>query len=344
MSSEDMGSMVRARGIKGYRSLMRELGVDPGPLLRRFQIQPDAIDSEDALIPLDAVCALLETSSQVARCPDLGLRMSRKQDIGILGPLGVVIQTAATPYEAAEIAGRYLFIHSPGLTLGITDPSPLVDDGIQISISIDPTGIPRQRQTIDLCLGTSFHITRFVKPDGYRLKAVTLPHNPLAPLSVYRQFFGTAVLTNESVASLHVDAAGWKSPMEGGNAALRQVTDDYLARNFQGPQHSLSDRVRLVLRPLLSTAQANRNKVARILALHPRTLHRHLQAEGTTFHEIKDSLRRDIARDYLSGSTISLGQLSGMLGFPEQSALTRACRKWFGTAPTTLRREGPLSK
>ena len=330
--------MVQARGITGYRSLMRELGLDPIPFLKRFEIDPTAIDHEDELIPLDAVCALLEASSQAAACPNFGLRMSLKQSIDILGPLGLIMQNAATPFEAIELAGQYLFTHSPALKLDVCQQSLLVDDAIECAIEMDLPNVPHQRQTIDLCLGTSLQISRVIKPDGTRLKAVTLPHSPVAPLSVYQKFFGAAVLANEPVAALHFAAEGWNAPMTGSNQTLKQVTQDYLSRNFPSPHSPMKDRVRMVLRPLLGTPRAGRDDVAQILAIHPRSLHRHLAQEATSFFEIKDGLRRELAQKYLSESEMPLTQLAALLGFPEQSALSRACRKWFNASPSQLRK------
>lgn len=332
-----MCSVVRARGIRGYRALMQELGHDPNPLLSHFRIDPELLDSHEAVIPLKAVCALLETSSQVTKCPDFGLRMSLKQDINILGPLGIVMQNAKSPFEAIEIAGRYISTHSPALSLHVSDPSPAYDDAISVSIVMNLPEAPRQRQTIDLSLGTSFQISRIIKPHGHKVKAVTLPHSALAPLGVYRRYFGTAVLENEPLAALHLEKTGWRDVTASHNQAVQQIAMDYLSRQLELSDRSMADRVRSLLLPLLATVQANRNDIARMLNLHPRTLQRRLADEGTSFQAIKDSIRQELAKKYMLETDMSLTQLSDLLGFPEQSALSRAFRTWFGISPTTFR-------
>lgn len=334
-----MTAMVRASGIRGYTALMRQLGTDPLPMLRRYRIPPESLDDDEALLSLRAVTHLLEASSTETGCADLGLRIANTQDIGILGPVGVVIQNAATPKEALRLTSRYLFIHSTGLCLTINDPSPLIDDAFEIVFEIRLSGHPVQRQIIDLCLGSMHRSTKLLVGDGYRLKAVALPHAPIAPLSTYRRFFGAAVIANQERAALYPDSATWPTSLQGSNPAVRRIAEDYLARHFRAPGDSVSARVRLALRSLLGTSRANKDAVAAMLAIHPRTLHRRLEAEGTGFEIIREELRREMALQYLRQTKVPLGQLSGLLGFPEQSAFTRSCKRWFGRSPSAIRLE-----
>ena len=334
-----MTAMVRASGIRGYATVMRGLGADPLPLLHRYRIPPEALDDEETLLSLRAVTYLLEASSAETGCADLGLRIAQTQDIGILGPLGVVIQNAATPEDALRYASRYLFTHSPGMSLTINHPSPLIDGAFEIVFEIRLSGHPVQRQNIDLCLGTMHRNTRLLLGQQYRLKAVTLPHAPIAPLSTYRRFFGAPVIANQERAALHPDSATWPTSLQGGNPALRQITEDYLSRHFRVPGDSVSSRVRLALRGMLGTPQANKVDIAAMLAIHPRTLHRRLEDEGTGFEIIKEELRSEMALQYLRQTKIPLGQLSALLGFPEQSAFTRSCKRWFGKTPSAIRKE-----
>jgi AraC-like DNA-binding protein len=105
------------------------------------------------------------------------------------------------------------------------------------------------------------------------------------------------------------------------------------------PGDSVGARVRLALRSMLGTPNADKESIAAMLAIHPRTLHRRLEAEGTGFEAIKEELRKEMALQYLRETNVPLGQISGLLGFPEQSAFTRSCRRWFGVPPSALRQD-----
>jgi AraC-like DNA-binding protein len=318
---------------------MRGLGADPVPLLRRYRIPSDSLNDEDALLSLRSCVHLLEASAVETGRADFGLRLAQVQDVSILGPLGIVLQNAPTVREALDYASRHLFVHSPGLVMGIHDDSSLIGGVAEMTLEIRLRRLPAQRQTIDLCLGDMHHITRLLAGQQYQLCAVALPHTPVAPLSVYERFFGAPVFIEQPHAALHLSRETLRADLRGANAALRKITEDYLARHFRVPGESVSARVRLALRHTLGTPQGSKSDVAALLAIHPRTLQRHLAAERTTFEAIREEIRKDAALHYLRETKVPLGQLADLLGFSEQSAMTRSCRRWFGVPPSALRQD-----
>ena len=79
-------------------------------------------------------------------------------------------------------------------------------------------------------------------------------------------------------------------------------------------------------------------EVADQLHLSPRTLHRRLEDEGSSFQGIKDALRRDLAISRLTKTQQSLARIAGDLGFADASAFYRAFVGWTGMAPTHYRK------
>jgi AraC-like DNA-binding protein len=333
-----MPALVRASALQGYAALMRGLGGDPVPLLRRHRIPSGSLTDEDALLSLRSCVQLLEASASETGCANFGLRLSQVQDIGVLGPLGIVLQNAPTVREAWEATSRYLFVQSPGLAMEIHDVSSMIEGAAEMTVEIRLAKLPARRQAIDLCLGHLHGITRLLAGPLYQLRAVALPHAPAGPIAAYRRFFGAPVHAEQPRAALHVSRDTLRADLRGANSALRQITEDYLARHFQDPGESVTARVRQAVRRTLGTPQGNKTGIASLLAMHPRTLQRHLSAERTTFESIRKEARKDAALHYLRETRIPLGQLAGLLGFSEQSAMTRSCRRWFGTPPSVLRR------
>jgi AraC-like DNA-binding protein len=78
--------------------------------------------------------------------------------------------------------------------------------------------------------------------------------------------------------------------------------------------------------------------IARELLLSPRTLHRRLHEEGSSFRAVKDAVRRDFALARLEKTEQSIAQIAADLGYAEPSAFFRAFQNWTGVAPTQYRK------
>lgn len=78
--------------------------------------------------------------------------------------------------------------------------------------------------------------------------------------------------------------------------------------------------------------------IAKALAVSPRTLQRRLEAEGTSFGEVWDESRRQVACKHLRNPKIAIKEVAYMLGFSEPSTFYRAFRRWTGATPLDYRR------
>ena len=330
--------MVRASGLRGYGVLMRRLGADPEAMLRRYRIAPEALDDDDALLPLRSVVHLLEASASATQCADFGLRLADSQDISVLGPVAIAMQNAPTVASALETASRYLFVHSPGMSISIHPRSALVPGAMELRFEVHVPGQAALRQTMDVCLGDVHRMVELLAGKGYALRAVALPHTPLAPLKAYARFFGAPVHAAQPHGGLHIAPATFEQSVQAVNHELRRLAVEYLALHFGNPGLTVAVRVRHALQRTLGTAQGGKTAVAALLGMHPRTLQRHLAAEHSSFEELRETVRQEMALRYLCETRIPLTQLAGLLGHSEQSVFTRACHRWFGMTPSAVRR------
>lgn len=104
-------------------------------------------------------------------------------------------------------------------------------------------------------------------------------------------------------------------------------------------QASLTERIRRLLRRHLHEEMPSLEDVADSLAMTPQTLRRRLQREGQGFQAIKDSLRRDVAVEYLSRPDLTLIEIATRLGYSEASTFHRAFKAWTGLAPGAYREQ-----
>ncbi|MFJ1214727.1 AraC family transcriptional regulator [Burkholderia pyrrocinia] len=79
--------------------------------------------------------------------------------------------------------------------------------------------------------------------------------------------------------------------------------------------------------------------IADILCITSRTLRRKLEAEGTSYSELLTSVRKALAIDYLSTTTLSIEDIAQTLGFSDAVGFRHAFKRWTGTTPSDVRRK-----
>ena len=79
------------------------------------------------------------------------------------------------------------------------------------------------------------------------------------------------------------------------------------------------------------------DSVADALHMSVRTLHRKLAELNCNFRAILVELRRDLAEQYIMDNSLTLTEISLLLGFSEPSSFSRAFKNWTGKAPSEAR-------
>ena len=125
------------------------------------------------------------------------------------------------------------------------------------------------------------------------------------------------------------------------DSVLRSVLESH-AKEILARLPEADDSVREIRRSLMariSQGDTEIESVARALATSSRSLQRRLAAAGTSFQEVLDATRRDVAGRYLEDRTLSVGEVAYLLGYSEPAAFHRAFKRWNGITPLEFRRQ-----
>ena len=118
--------------------------------------------------------------------------------------------------------------------------------------------------------------------------------------------------------------------------SANQVASRALAGAAEGQlatrTHALTTRgrVQAVLRQKLRGASPSIEVIARCLGMSARTLQRRLRSEGTSYQEILDAVRKELAIEYIDEPTRHPGEIAFLLGFAHINSFLRAFRRWTG--------------
>lgn len=330
-------SLIRGASLQGYRELVGLLGADPDPLLAAAGVAPTAVGAADAFIAYRGLIAAVESAASRTGTPDFGLRLALRQGIEILGPVGAAALSAPTAAEGLRAAGQYLSVYSPAIKGRISAPPGARH--ARFEFRVVGRRLPPHRQITELSLGVSLRVFRLLIGPDFRPVSVHLAHQALSPPEEYERYFGCPARFAEPFSGFRIRRADLRRPLPA-HGAVHDVVREYLdSITSKAARGTPAAAAAALARRLLPTGGLGLELVAAHLAVHPRTLQRHLAAEGVSFAELVDTVRKEEADRYLRDTDMPVGHLAGLLGYSEQSVLTRACRRWFGTTPSDRRRE-----
>lgn len=330
--------VVHARILQFFPELVEQLGGDTRQLMRQAGIDVEKLAAARAGATYRQVVELMEASAQALHCPDFGLRLASLQSGRMFGPLGLVMKNSRTFGEALDYVSKHAEAHSLASRLWLKrlPGERAVFAGHDILLD----RLPHRSQAMEqlLLLG---HLAAMELTGGQaRVRKVHFRHQPVSPPRVYRRYFGCEVQFDQNEDGVVFSDRDLAAPIVDPDSQVYEQATAFIDAQFAGRRPPLGALARGVIMQFLGTDECDNDRVAAELNLHARTLHRRLRAEGTSFRQIKDEVRRDLMLYYLQDTDLELARISDRLGFAEQSVMTRSCNRWFGLSPTRLRAQG----
>jgi len=146
-------------------------------------------------------------------------------------------------------------------------------------------------------------------------------------------------LSRGSVNRLTFSAEDAEYPFLTENAAMGDFFEVGLKKKLSDldSEASVTERVRSALQEMLPAGQSSIEEVATRLAMSRRSLQRRLAEESSSYQEVLNATRRELAHAYLARSSASLMEIAYLLGFQDGNSFIRAFRGWTGQTPGEYR-------
>ena len=184
-------------------------------------------------------------------------------------------------------------------------------------------------------------LTRELTAKPLRALAVDFVNRRPADMRPYEDFFGGRVRFDQPATRVVLSARDLALPLRGADAALLALLDDQAERLLQQVA-AVSGPVGVWRQALVGLIRSGRTSLADLahsLQMSPRSLQRRLTEQGHGFQSLLSQTRQQLAEAYLRDPNVELAEVALLLGYSEQSALTRAFRQWTGQAPLQWRRQ-----
>lgn len=260
----------------------------------------------------------------------LGLDAGLRYHLTSYGIWGYALLSSPTLRSAIDIGLRYLdltyaFCHIRSEIRGnelwlILDDRDTPDDLRRFMVERDSAAIMTIQREL-------FAHAIPVKAVGYAFPAPSYPER-------LQEIFGVPACYNADCHYAVLDSRLLDLPLPQANPATAAFCEAQ-CQSLLSQRHARSGLAVQVRNHLLKKPGQlpDMASTARALGHSLRTLHRRLQAEGTSFRALTEEVREALAEELLQNSHLRLEEIADRLGYAEAASFTHAFKRWKGHAP-----------
>lgn len=333
LTRQPRSATLRVGGAAEILTVLKTLGANPYEVLTEAGIDPGLFDDPGNLITYAARDRLLKHCVARTGCRHFGLLVGQRMNLKALGLVGLLMKTSRDAGTALRCLVNFLHLHSQGAVMTLK-----VDDELAMLTydAFDPE-LEATDQTGDGAVAMMLSVMRTLCGRDFQPTEAAFAHRSPVDIEPFRRLF-RAPLYFDAVHYALVFSRDWLDVrLSGADKDLQHLLQKQI--NAFGAKHSLEfpDQVRSVLRSALLAGHCSEKQIAVLFSMRSHTLSRRLEAFGTSFHELVDECRFEMARQMLKDTSLNVGQIGTALGYSRASSFIRAFRRWSDTTPARWR-------
>ncbi|BFM14996.1 AraC family transcriptional regulator [Maricurvus nonylphenolicus] len=328
-----MNNLIRAAAFQGFNELVRELAGDPEQILAKVSLSTALLSNTEQLVSSAAFIRALNIAAQDTHCPDFGLRLGERQNLKVLGAVGILARQAKTISEAFAIVSRYFNLHNTDASLGIetyNNKTLLVYDNTT-------PGHSRDSQVCDLALAASNSTLQQFGGNNWSAKGVFFIHKAPNDLSQYQRIFNAPLYFDQPQYAIEFENATLDIEHLEQDPEINAFFSDYVSKLAATYASNHTEIVGQLIRSLLSTGYCTEERIASILQVNRRTIQRRLKSEGSSFKQLLADIRLEMAKHFLRDTNLAMSDISIELGYSETSAFMRFFKQHAGITALSFR-------
>ena len=310
--------------------------VDAGAHLRSVGLDPDAAWDPKHMIEDSAYYGLLEGLAEETDVTALPLVTGASMRCDEYGALGLAWKSAPTLRGSYARVERFARLWTSVVEYELRP----ADDGLLFILHRAGDRRLGLRLSNEATLASAVAISREVAPGPFAPRAVYIKHAPPRTLDHHEAYFGCPVQFGAKLDALLLDPDLLARPNKLGDEGITQFLLSHLDRELQGiaPDDGLEAQTKDAIARALSVGPPKMADIAGSLGMSARSFHRRLADHGLSFQTLAATTRRELAEGLLQDEAHSLAEIAFLTGFSEQSAFTRAFKRWVGQTPATYRK------
>ena len=310
-------------------------GVDVQTCLLGTGILEAQLRDADALIAREQEMRLIENLMlALPDVPALGFELGLRYNVATFGIWGFALRTSRNLREAIQYALRYLPLSTAYCRLAI------FCDQHEYGTSVDASAIPLHLRQflLERDMATAIRLFDELALSGLQVLRLEFQGKPPAHAERIEALSGIAPHYECSRNAIVLRRQDAELPLPMYDIHLVRLLEEQCRAQLERRQvGGITGQVRQLLLGATGLA-APFEEVASQLAMAPRSLHRRLTEEGTSFRHLVDAERKQLAGQLLENTEMKQEEMAFQLGYGDPTAFARAFRRWFGQSPSEYRK------
>ncbi|MCG8468824.1 MAG: AraC family transcriptional regulator [Gemmatimonadetes bacterium] len=309
--------------------------VDEDALLASVGLEPGAVDPAVMLKDTDYYDFFERAAVADGNPRTFPLRVGASMRCDEYGPFGLAWKSAPTLRDSFDRAERYALVLTSVALYEVEETR----GGAFMHLHREGRRTLGMRLSNEATLASIVAISRQVASEPFRPEAVYFKHAAPSSTEDHEAYFESPVHFGSDKDALFVSDGSLRTPNRLGDESIATFFDAHLSEEVDKLDDTIPFErlVRDQISTSLSGGAPALSDVARRMSMSARTLQRRLSKEGHTYQALVEESRRRLATQLLEHTDASLAEISFMTGFSDQSAFTRAFRRWAGQTPRSFR-------
>ena len=320
-----------ATQLRAFADGLGRLGYDVPSLLRSIGHRASDLEDPDGILPCAAMQDLVAAALTERYTPNIGAHLASMTPLGSFPLIDYLVVTTDTVGDAIEQLARYFHIVNTPITWSVVHDT----DVARVVVLANDNVFAEQFET-----SLAVHHLRAETEGRLRVLAAHLTVEPENRRDL-EALLRCPVRAPSTWSGIESPREMLTLPLRRRDPALRRVLEGHAA--IVAPPETadvdppIAAQVRTVLVSRLARGVPEIADVAQLLATSSRTLQRRLAAEGSSYEQIVEDVRRESAERLLANPSLSIGEIGYLLGFSEPSAFHRAFKRWHELTPAEFR-------
>jgi AraC-like DNA-binding protein len=314
-------------------------GVRREQVCREAAVDLRHLDEPNSRVPASAMERMWIAGERLTGDPDLGLHTAETYNPGALSIVGYVVLSCRTTGEVLDRLARYAPLLNDAMQVRVTHERDVTVCRFDALDRLDSFLLRTPRQAMETMAAGIVVTLRRMATTAVEPRSVHLRHAAPASTAEHRRILGPRVLFGQAENAVVYPASAMSATMMSADPELLEVFEGDARRRLAQLERrgGVSGRVLTLLGARLRGEVPPLSVVAAELAMSERSIQRGLRDEQTSYRQLVDEVRKNLAIQHLSRPGTSATDVAFLLGFSEPSAFTRAFRRWTGAPPTQFR-------